>query len=175
MGVPATENEDLKSIALKIFSLIGCQLTSSDVFGCYRVRKGDLLTNIFIVRINDFAVKLRILKSKVSKEVRLNDFMSSTSNENPFIFINSHVTSFFGKLLAEGRRAVKEKKIHSVWLTKHGCQLRFEGDGKERMYRSTDELYGLISSYQRKSANQRKRLRPDDDDISPKNSHRPKK
>lgn len=178
MGVPPTENEDLKSIALKIFSMIGCQQTTADIFGCYRIRKGNSFTNIFIVKINDFAVKHQILKSKVSKAVRLNDVMSNSTDGNPFIFINNHVTPFFGKLLAEGRKAVKEKKIHSVWMTKNGCHLRFEENGHGQIYRSADELYGLISANRRKSTgstDQRKRSRPVDNEISPNNAHKTKK
>lgn len=77
MGVPATENEDLMAIALKIFSLVGCKLTRENIFGCYRIKKGAAFANIFIVKINDFTVKQRILKSKSSKEVRLSDIRTS--------------------------------------------------------------------------------------------------
>lgn len=118
MGIPAAENENLKSIALSIFSLVGCQLTDADIFGCYRIRKGNSFSTIFIVKLNDVAVKHQIMKSKMSKEVRLNDVIPNSSNGSQYIFINNHVTPFFGKLLAEGRKAVKEKKVHSVWFIK---------------------------------------------------------
>ncbi len=163
IGVPASENEDLKWIALSIFSNIGCKLTNKDIFSCYRIKKGNVFTDIFIVKINDFAVKNQILKSKVNKEVRLKDVMTIAFQGNPIIYVNNHVTPFFGKLLAEGRKAVKEKKIHSVWLTRQGCKLRFEENGVERIYCSTDELYGLISSCHQRPSNQRKRLRSDEE------------
>lgn len=181
MGVPPTENEDLTSLALKIFSLVGCELRRSDVFGCYRIKKGTSLTNIFIVKINDFAVKHNILKSKSSKEVKLMNIMkTNTENGNKVIYINNHVTPFFGKLLTEGRKAVKDKIIHSVWLNKNGCQLRLEADGPERTCNSLEELISLIAnqkgnSVNNQSAKNAKRTRSADDGFSPKNVQKHKK
>lgn len=173
MGVPAAENEDLTSIALKIFALVGCHLTNGSIFGCYRIKKGNSFTNIFIVKMNDLGVKHQILKSKVNMELRLNDVITfNPRNDNPLIYVNNHLTPFFGKLLAEGRKAVKERKIHSVWLAKNGCHLRLEVNGKEQIYRNTNELERIIVSYQRKS---NKRSRPDDDRIPPENLRQPKK
>lgn len=141
IGVPATVNEDLKAIALKIFALIGCQQLNADIFGCYRIKIGNANSNIFIVKFNDFAVKHKILKSKLNNEVRLIDIMSNSNDGNPAIFINNHVTPFFGRLLAEGRKAVRDKKIFSVWLRKIGCQFRFDENGREWTYRSLNELH----------------------------------
>lgn len=168
MGVPPTENEDLTSLAIKIFSLIGCELKRTDMFGCYRIMKGKPFTDIFIVKINDFAIKHKILKANASKEIRLKDVTGTTAeNCNQTIFINNHVTPFFGKLLAEGRKAVKDKKIHSVWLGRNGCQLRFEAEGPERTYRSLDELIRLIAPHHNYSARHQS-TKADDTDIPPK-------
>lgn len=92
------------------------------------------------------------------------------------MFINNHVTPFFGKLLAEGRKAVKAKKLHSVWLNKDGCYLRFAKKGKEFSYRSTKELNSLYNakgpSVEERS---RKRAKPDDNSNSPNDVQRAKK
>lgn len=176
MGIPLADNEDLTLIALKVFTLVGCELSRADIFGCYRVKKGNSFTDIVIVKLNDFAVKHQIMKSKVNKQLRLQDVINSnTMDANQIVYINNHVTPFFGKLLAEGRRAVKDKKIHSVWLNKEGCRLRFDVDGDERSFRSTKEFNALISAHMNRPAKQNKRIRPDDDHISPNSSQKPKK
>lgn len=181
MGIPMTENEDLTSIATKLFLLVGCKVTKADISGCYRINTRNSSLNIFIVKLKDFAVKHRILKSKVNKELRLGDVIKSNSiNENPNIFINNHVTPFFGKLLAEGRKAVKEKSIHSVWLSRSGCRLRFDIDGDEYTYRSINELNALLTtnckqSTSRQAAKHSKRSKPDDIEISPNVTQKSKK
>lgn len=131
MGIPATANEDLKSIALK---------------------------------------------AKMSKDLRLNDVVKSNpTNDNPLVFVKNHVTPFFGKLMAEERKALKEKKIHSVWLARHGCHLRLEENGKDFIYRSVTELNGIISSRHQQSENHKKRSRSDDSGASPGTSQKPKR
>lgn len=135
---------------------------------------------MFIVKINNFAVKQRILKAKINKDVRLRDVTNlNASDGNPLIFINNHVTPYFGKLLAEGRKAVKDKKIHSVWFNRNGCKLRLEANGPERVYRNMIEFNGLISSHLNRTSDDRadsqsKRSRPDDE-ISPGSRQRSKK
>lgn len=115
MGIPPMENEDLFSITMKISSLVGRDLSRADISACYRVKSGNSSSNIFIVKLNDFSVKHQLLKSKSNKNLRLNDIVCADSSAgNPQVFINNHVTPFFGKLLADGRSAVKEKKLHSV-------------------------------------------------------------
>lgn len=80
MGVPPMENEDLGAMAIKIFSLVGCELSRSDMFGSYRVKKGNSSTNIIIVKLNDFTVKHQILKAKGNKELRLIDVVDSRNS-----------------------------------------------------------------------------------------------
>lgn len=181
MGVPPVINEDLISIALKLFSLVGCELKRTDIFGCYRIKKGKAFTNIFIVKINDFTVKHNILKAKVTKEIKLKDVINANAeSSNQSVYINNHVIPFFGKLLAEGRRRIKDKNVHSVWLGKNGCQLRFDAAGPEHSYRSLEELNRLVDEHQNQQPQQQsnrktKRMRSNDDDISPKNMQKNKK
>lgn len=100
MGIEATVNEDLTTIALKIFAIIGCEFTRNDLFGCYRVKTSGTFTNIFVTKFNDFAAKQRILKAKVNKVVRLQDVLgNSSSNGNQIVFINNHVTPYFENYL----------------------------------------------------------------------------
>lgn len=129
MGVPVTDNENLTAITLKIFSLLGCELSRSDLTGCYRVNRSNSNRSIFIVKTSDFSIKQRILKAKMKKDLTLRDVLGTNSSLNsPTIFINNHVTPLFGKLLAAGRQAVKDKKIYSVWLSRNGCKFRLQAN-----------------------------------------------
>lgn len=167
MGIPAAEDENLKSVVRKVFSLIGCVVSNNAITGCYRIKKGAAPTDIIIVKLYDKEVKHVILKNKLKKEVRLNDVMGVSSEANPLIYINHHLTPFFGKLLAEGRRAVREKKVHSVRLTSAGCQVRFEENGKERTYKSVGELHSFISSSNgaKVTTLSHKRTRSEDEEV----------
>lgn len=175
LGIPPLENENLPYIAVKIFSLIGCTVARSDIIECYRVGRRNPRSNIFIVKLNDYGLKLQILKAKTSKDIRVCEVMDSSKVApdiaNQFVFINNHVTPHFGKLLAEGRKAVKDKKLQSVWMGRNGCSARLDSGGKEYGYRSTDELYKLISLNENAlmSVGSRgaKRPLPDDPAFSP--------
>lgn len=183
MGIPPTDNEDLVSIAMSLFALVGCALARADIFGSYRVKNANSSSNIVVVKLNDLSIKHRILKSKFGKELKLKDVIQcNPRNNNQVIYINNHVTPFFGKLLSEGRKAVKEKIIHSVWLSKDGCRLRFVADGEERGYRSVGALHDLTNSVRnssdnRRSVNQNKRSRSRSGDVqvSPAQSQLAKK
>lgn len=181
MGIPPSDNEDLVSLVLNIFSLAGNVTARDEIFGCYRVKNGNTLTNIIIVKLNNPATKFQILKSKSNKELKVKDVYQSTeSNDNRSVYINNHVTPFFGKLLSEGRKSVKDKLIHSVRLTKDGCRVRFDADGEEKIYRSTSELQALISSRHnrpkdRLSTNRNKRPRSGDNGVSPTSSRMSKR
>lgn len=123
-------------------------------------------------------MKHQILKLKSKKELRLKDIVSgSNSNGNPLVFINNHVTPFFGRLLAEGRRAVKDNRSHS-----DGCRVPLEENVPERIYRSTKELNALISEHHMRSAgkhdianSKHKRSRSEDDNVSPNSVRKSKK
>lgn len=95
---------------------------------------------IFIAKVNDFNVKQRLLKAKTNVILKLSDVTGQDENENPYIYINSQLTPFFGKLLSAGRKAAKERKVHSIWLNRHGCQVRLVTDGPEMSYNSETEL-----------------------------------
>lgn len=146
MGVPKMKNEDLKITARNIFKFIGCDATPANIINCYRVdsnKSSD--AKIFIVKLNNYELKQEILKHKVQKAVKLKDIVSSHSSmENQIIYINNHVTPFFGKLMSEGRKMQKVGKIHSVWLSSGGCQIKFSDDGPRFRYQSIDQLEEII-------------------------------
>lgn len=122
-GIPSNENEDVKSITLKTFEAFGCNFKDDDITSVYRSssRSTKTKSNSIIVKFNDFDKKLEALNSKTKTPVVLNDVITCESqHQNTPIFLNNHVTPFFGRLLAAGRQATKEKRIHSCWIGASG-------------------------------------------------------
>lgn len=157
-GIVQSDNENLLQIALAVFNEIGCIVTEDQVAECYRIRTSS--NNIIIVKFNDYALKQQILKDKVKKEVKVGEVTPNCSPDDAdtTIYINNHVTPFFGKLLQEGRKCVKSGDLHSCWISSYGCQLKFEENGSKHNYRSVDELRRLIADKRLKSL---KRSAPD--------------
>lgn len=143
-GVGRNDGENLPQIVSSIFDKIGCAVTDGQVVNCYRLNGNG--NNIIVVKLSDYEVKQNILKVKAQKPVKLGDVITCEANEaGSVIYINNHVTPFFGKLLKEGRIAVKKGEIHSCWINSFGCQLKLTENGKQHCYRSVDELSSLIS------------------------------
>lgn len=160
-GVCRADGENLKQIVSSIFGKIGCAVEDHQIISCYRINSNA--NNIIIVKLNDYELKQNVLKEKAKKPVKLGDIVACDANgAGTAVFINNHVTPFFGKLLKEGRLAVKEQKIHSCWLNAFGCQFKFQEDGKQHGFRSTDELKSLISNKTSANQIQHKRNKPDD-------------
>lgn len=158
-GVVRMDGENLKQIISSMFGKIGCAVEDHQIITCYRINGNG--NNIIIVKLSDYELKLKVLKEKAMKPVTLGEIVSCDSKtSSSSIYINNHVTPFFGKLLKEGRLAVKANKIHSCWLNAFGCQMKFEENGKLHGFRSTDELNRLIAN--KPTGNQHKRGKPDD-------------
>lgn len=160
-GVCRSDSENLKQIVSSIFGKIGCAAEDHQIISCYRINGNG--NNIIIAKLSDYELKQNVLKEKAKKPLSLGDVVTCDSNAaGTSIFINNHVTPFFGKLLKEGRLAVKEGKIHSCWLNAFGCQLKFDEDGKQHGFRSIDELKSLITNKTSSKPNQHKRSTFDD-------------
>lgn len=142
MGIPIVPGESLSDIVIKIFASFDCIYTTNDIASVYRT-KGE--NSMIIVKLSSYDSKAAILQAKMKKSTHLSDIgLSEPSNDNNIIFINNHVTPYFGKLLQEGRRAMKENKIHSCWLASSGCMLRLVENGTPRPYRTLQEMYDII-------------------------------
>lgn len=160
-GVCRMDEENLYQIVSSIFKQIGCTVTEQQIVKCYRINGNA--NNIIVTTLSDYELKQSILKVKAKKPVTLGDVIKCNPDvSSSVIYINNHVTPFFGKLLKEGRDAVKKGDIHSCWINSFGCQMKFDEDGKQHCYRSVEDLLGLIKTKPTKS-NKRKTL----DDRSP--------
>lgn len=141
MGIPAINGEVLKDIVCNILTTIEC--ASANVAATYRTKGKNPM---IVVKLEDYNSKSAILKAKAMKTVRLKDvIVNQCADGNNIVYINNHVTPYFGKLLQEGRQAMKDKKIHSCWLASSGCMLRLKEDSQPLGYRTPSELSKLIN------------------------------
>lgn len=159
-GVGRTDGENLMQIVLKVFNKMGCDVADNQVINCYRINGNN--NNIIIAKLSDYELKQKILKEKIKNPVKLSDVIGCSNAADTIIYINNHVTPFFGKLLHEGRKAVKSGDIHSCWLNSFGCQMKYEEDGKQHAYRTIDDLKILISKKTTVNKASKKRSTPDD-------------
>lgn len=169
-GVSNTDDDKMNETVSAIFKKIGCAVDGNQIGSCYKIKGNS--NNIIIVKLNDYELKRKILKEKSTKPLTLGDVISCEANiAKTVIYINNHVTPFFGKLLKEGRIAVKKSEIHSCWINSFGCQLKFDENGKHYSYKSVDELKKLIANNSTKNqVPTGKRSAPDDRSPSGNNN-----
>lgn len=102
---------------------------------------------LIVVKLSNYDAKISILNAKVKKTVRVSDIAEcDPSIANNYVYINNHVTLYFGLLLKEGRTAIKNGQIHSCWLAFSGCMLKFEKEGNSIGFNSLEELKNVIES-----------------------------
>lgn len=175
MGIPFSEGEDLKNIAITIFKKLDCTPTNNTIDSCYRINGKGQTSNLFIVKLTDYDFKQQILANKTKKSMKVKDIVNCVGpSADNIVYINNHVTPHFGKLLSEGRRAVKIGNVFSVWISSHGTQLKFDENGKHFVFYSVDHLQQLIRENPKEKLKTSKRNAPDDTTQSPTLSHKTK-
>lgn len=181
IGVPQSE-DNLMQIMHRLFSKLGVEMSTSDIVDAYRVRG----PNIVIVKLSNFTKKQQVLNVKSKKTVSACDVVTGSTTDNSVIYINNHTTPYFGKLLQEGRKLVKEKIIFSCWLNSNGCQIKLMNDSPPATVQNLDQLHAIIegnkSDNQQENANEsnvsnkKKRKRKQNTNASPENKQpNPKK
>lgn len=175
MGLPHRNGVNLFDIATAIFGVLKCNISQNDIESAYQTKPKQNQNSIIIVKLFDYNAKIAILNAKARQVIHVKDVVNSTGKiANDFVFVNNHVTPFFGKLLSEGRQAIKNNKAFSCWLTSGGCNVKFEENGKSFVYKSTSELNELISKQNNKT-NGKKRSTPDDETENGAQSTAPKR
>lgn len=160
MGIPASVQNDVWSTAIDVFNAFGCNYVASDFTAVYRSSGKLPKFSSIIVKFANFDKKLLALNSKAKKPVQLKDVPSLNINQVTPIYLNNHVTPFFGRLLAAGRTASKEGIIHSCWIGTSGCLIKMKEDGQPINIRSIDEIESIRKKNNTSINN--KRLKPDE-------------
>lgn len=165
MGIPPFEKELPIDTAASVFKAIECDISSASIATAYRT-KGK--ASIIVVKLANYEDKIKILNAKASKIVRVSDIADcDASVASNFVYVNNHVTPYFGKLLKEGRDAVKNKQIHSCWLSSSGCMLKLAEDGPSMGFNTSKEFQKIIKERPSTSESNKgkpvgKRGKPDD-------------
>lgn len=158
VGCPKYDDENVTETVIKIFKAFGVHFKPTDFSGVYRsMGKKPSFTSI-IVKFKDFEKKLAALNSKAKKPIKMSDVFGA-SQSNAQIYLNNHVTPFFGRLLSVGRQAVKDERIHSCWIGTGGCLIKLDETSKPITIRSLDDLDAV--AIRGKPANVYKRGKPD--------------
>lgn len=164
LGCPKINDENVSEVAIMVFKAFGASFIKSDFSSVYRTTGIKPNFTSIIVKFASFEKKLLALNSKTDKPVKVKDvFVGQQSNVQ--IYLNNHVTPFFGRLLAAGRQAVKEEIIHSCWIGTTGCLVKMEEKGKPVNIRSFDDFDSLRTRAGKSGASSSKRGKPDD--LSP--------
>lgn len=172
-GCPKLDGENVKSTALQVFKAFGCDFNVNDFAAVYRTDGKSPKFSSIIVKFNDFNKKLTALNSKAKKPVKVSDVVGATANQtNVQIYLNNHVTPFFGRLLAAGRQATKDEIIHSCWIGATGCLIKMKEDSKPTNIRSMDDFDMLRA---RAGSTEKKKRNKPDDPSSPTDSNPKKK
>lgn len=167
MGIPLTSNENTMHIAINVFKFLGLDIDSK-IVSAYRTTGKNTSKNLIIAKLIDYDTKLMVLNHRAKKTIKLKDVADCATNTGETtIFINNHVTPYFGKLLFLGRQAVKNKQIFSCWISSNGCQLKLSESGEQHNYSSEEDLQRLITGNGNPTG-ANKRHKPDHAGISPK-------
>lgn len=144
MGIPPSKNgnENLKSIAIKVFSLLAVNVPASGIQNVYR--KGDII----VVRLAEYDTKATIIQNKTKSKILLSQIHPATKS-NQQVYVNNHTTPYFGRLLQCGRNAVRDGKNVSMRLTNRGCMMKIGSNEEEILVKSVThyiEILDLVNS-----------------------------
>lgn len=152
MNVPVMENESLHGLVVSLGEALGVQMSNEDISAVYRVRNSK--NNLIVVKFKSFNIKSNIISRAKEGNLNLASFMSCDIEAgNQQVFINHHVTPYFGKLQAIGRNAVKDKKIFSCWINSKGLMVKLSSDDAPRAFTTADTLITYINSNTNSSNN----------------------
>lgn len=148
MGVPHVNDEITAEVAIDVFQALNCNIKPVEIESAHRTKQMNGKPGIIIVTFSNFDCKMEVLEAKSKKTVKVKDIVECSGPiANQFVYVNNHVTPFFGKLLFDGRQAVKNDKAFSCWYAATGCNIKFEENGKPLVYKNINELNVLIEKY----------------------------
>lgn len=147
MGIPPLRDEFVSSTVMKILNALGCNPVNEDLVTAYRTNGKN---SSIIIKLSSFEKKIDILNARAKKTIRVKDIANvEPSLAENIIFVNLHVTPFFGKLLQEGRKLVKEKRFFSCWLASSGACVKLVENGNPVNFRSSEELQRIVDGNQK--------------------------
>lgn len=145
IGIHPSQGENLTNIVLDVFIFFGLVIAAADVESVYRVKHAR--SNMIIVKLSNFDVKLKLLLMKKTKKITVGDILSvprTAENEAKEIFINTHVTPMVGRLLYRGRTAVKNGKLAACWMSANSIMVKIATDARPISVKSMSDFDKLL-------------------------------
>lgn len=138
-NVPSIKDDNLNVIVLNIFNFICAGVSEDDIISTYRLP----FNNIIVVKFSSFEAKAAVLDSKSNRKILLSDIMSTEHTplrNDTQIYVNTHLTPFFGHILGKGRQLVREGKLHSCWMGNSGINAKLAENDEPKKIHSVIEL-----------------------------------
>lgn len=153
-GIEPTTEENLEVMVKEICNSFGVVLADEDIVDIYRIYSSK--NSIIIVKLSNMAIKSSIMDKKRNVNIYSNDIWpneNNTDDSNFQIFINHHLTPYFGDLLMCGKREVKNGLIHSCWIGANGLLVRFSESERPYIFTSTSQLLSYVSANTQSNGN----------------------
>lgn len=138
-NVPSLKDDNLNKIVLNIFNFICAGVSEDDIASTYRLP----FNNIIVVKFTSFEAEAAVLDSKSNRKIVLSDIMSTQSTplrNDTQIYVNTHLTPFFGHILGKGRHLVREGKLHSCWMGNSGINAKIAENDEPKKINSVADL-----------------------------------
>lgn len=138
VGVPDVNNANALDCALQVFSKGTCtDISEAHIDDCFvkKVKTGNLLSNILVVKFLSVLKKKEIMKKKGSMKNNLTSKIFNSEKESK-IYINESLNSKTRHLLKAARIVQKERFFKYVWVR----------NGRVLMRKSDNDNYIIINS-----------------------------
>lgn len=151
-GIPATDSTkqgNVLQLVRAVFQAIGVNVAEKNIFNYYRM-KGNNKT--ILVKLRDHETKMQILNA--TKKAKVGDVMKCAEDQAKIpVLIDDHFTPYFGRLLAEGRRARRLGCIQLCWFDSYTCQAMCLFNGNRVAFKNIEELYEIVAEVKKSICN----------------------
>lgn len=123
VGIPNDYGDDTNQIIFNIAAILKVKINRNDIIQSYRVKKS--YSGLIVVRFAATERRDELLRNKQKISISLGDLFELTGDSaSKPIYLNAHVTPYFGKLSAKARTAIKENLIHSFNISTRGLMVK---------------------------------------------------
>lgn len=143
MNIPPIENESTTDLVMQIGAFFNVSVTAADVVSSYRVAHSK--NNLLIAKLKSQALKIEIMTAAKETKLMASNIIECSGETDQQLYINHHVTPYFGKLPAFGRAAVKDNKLNSCWISSNGLMAKINQDDSPHAFMSINALSAFIN------------------------------
>lgn len=124
VGISADFGDDLQQFIFNIAAFVGIKLGRNDIINCYRIKNSH--SGLIVVRFANLEVRNQLLYNKQRQLITLGNIFELNNSELAAqkIYLNPHVTPYFNKLITKARMEIKEKRIHSYFISSQGLMIK---------------------------------------------------